>query len=260
MTVAKTATLAGALVAAHKEMPAVAKTGTGNFGAHITLDHLIAQTRQHLAKNGLSIIQLPCVLETGQPALRTTLMHESGESLSADAPLFLGDRQTMQALGSALTYARRQGWSAVLGISTEADDDGDSVSLPPAPSGASKPAAAGAFTAGAAGTPGAGAAGTDGSAKAAPAPPTTTELRAQYETLARSWARMEQTFDATAAVKKADEKLASAKAANDAEPYRKFLTAQVESFMALINRRNADLEAAAAFPIPETNLEAAGKA
>lgn len=121
-----------------------------------------------------------------------------------------------------------------------------------APTGASKPATR------PAGTP-AGAA-TDGKRSAAPAPPTTTELRAQYETLARSWARMETAFKPSDAIRKADEKLASAKAAGDAEPYRKFLTAQVESFMALINRRNADLEAAAAFPIPETNLEAAGKA
>ena len=120
--------LAKALAEAQKDMPAVDKTGRSNFGAHVTLDHLIAKTRKHLAAHGLSIAQFPCVLDTGQPALRTMLLHASGETLSADAPLFLGEKHTMQALGAALTYARRQGWAAALGISTEDDDDADSIS------------------------------------------------------------------------------------------------------------------------------------
>lgn len=123
------ATLASALVEAQKEMPAVDKTGNSNFGAHVTLDHLISKTRQHLAKNGLAIMQFPAVSENGSPLLRTVLMHTSGESVQADTPLFL-DRQTMQSLGGAITYARRYGWSSVLGISTEEDDDGDAVSKP----------------------------------------------------------------------------------------------------------------------------------
>lgn len=133
-----TANLAAALVAAQKEMPAVDKTGKSNFGAHITLDHLIARTRPHIQKHGLTIVQYPAVLDTGQPALRTILLHESGESIQADAPLFLGEKHNMQELGKAITYARRYGWGAVLGISTEEDDDADSISQPK-PKAAPKP-------------------------------------------------------------------------------------------------------------------------
>ncbi len=125
-------TLAAALVAAQTGMPTVKKTGESNYGKHVTLDHLINETRKHLAAHGLAVTQFPMVLETGQPALRTILMHESGESLEADQPLFLGEKKTMQELGKAVTYARRYGWSAVLGISTEHDDDADSISQPAA--------------------------------------------------------------------------------------------------------------------------------
>lgn len=132
MTVAKPTTLAQALVAAQAEMPTVKKTGRSNYGEHVTLDHLINETRKHLAAHGLAVTQFPMVLETGQPALRTILMHESGERIEADQPLFLGEKKTMQELGKAVTYARRYGWSAVLGISTEHDDDADSISKPAA--------------------------------------------------------------------------------------------------------------------------------
>jgi hypothetical protein len=128
VTVAKPSTLAQALVAAQAEMPAVKKTGKGNYSEYVTLDHLINETRKHLAAHGFAITQFPMVLETGQPALRTILIHESGERLEADQPLFLGEKKTMQELGKAVTYARRYGWSAVLGISTEVDDDAASIS------------------------------------------------------------------------------------------------------------------------------------
>lgn len=134
-----TALLAAALVEAQKAMPKVDKTGTSNFGKHVTLDHLIAQTRQHLAKNDLAILQFPATSELGAPLLRTVLMHVSGESLQADTPLLLDGKQTMQALGGAITYARRYGWSSVLGISTEDDDDGDAVSAPAKAGGVTNP-------------------------------------------------------------------------------------------------------------------------
>jgi hypothetical protein len=114
-------------------MPPVDKTGRSNFGAHVTLDHLIAKTRPHLAKHGLAIAQFIEHNEAGQPTLRTTLMHESGESLTGVMPLLL-TQANMQQLGSATTYARRYAWAAILGISSEADDDADSTM--PGPSAA----------------------------------------------------------------------------------------------------------------------------
>lgn len=126
-----TGELAKALVAAQKQMPAVKDDATADTGkfkyAYVTLDHLIAQTKPHLQAHGLTIVQFPAVLETGQPVLRTLLLHESGEQLSADTPLLMGEK-TMQQLGSAITYARRYGWASVLAISAEEDDDGKAAS------------------------------------------------------------------------------------------------------------------------------------
>lgn len=140
--------LAKALVAAQAEMPAVDKTGKSNFGAHATLDHIIAKTRNVLNKHGLSITQLPVVTELGGPGLRTTITHTSGESESAVMPLLLV-KQDMQSLGSAITYARRYAWAAALGISAEADDDGEHATRPsqgsdeaPGPASGANPASA----------------------------------------------------------------------------------------------------------------------
>lgn len=121
--------LAAALVKAQAAMPAVEDNARANYGTYVTLDHLIAKTRNILNEHGLAIVQFPSVSELGAPTLRTILIHgESGERLEADCPLFLNGKNDMQALGGAITYARRYGWGAALGISTDQDDDGNAVS------------------------------------------------------------------------------------------------------------------------------------
>ncbi len=54
--------------------------------------------------------------------LETILMHESGEWISSKYPLKPIKPDDPQALGSALTYARRYTLAAILGIVTEDDD------------------------------------------------------------------------------------------------------------------------------------------
>lgn len=124
--------LAKALVGAQARMPVVSKNKTVDSGkfsySYATLDHLIAKTLPVLNLNGLSLVQMPVVTELGRPALRTTITHVSGESLSADMPLF--NVTDMQSLGSAITYARRYAWAAALGIASEDDDDGAAASGP----------------------------------------------------------------------------------------------------------------------------------
>lgn len=118
-----------ALLAAQKEMPAVEKTAKANYGMYATLDHLIAKTRPVLNKHGLAVVQFPAVSDLGQPLLRTILVHgATGQMLEADMPLLLpDDKKGMQALGAAITYARRYALSAALGIAAEDDDDGASA-------------------------------------------------------------------------------------------------------------------------------------
>lgn len=132
--------LAKALVAAQAEMPAVEPDAVNPHfkSKFVSLGHLIAKTRPVLNKHGLCIIQAPSMYE-GEPALKTTIYHESGESDVSLMPLLLGGAD-MQKLGAAITYARRFAWAAALGISDQDDDDGNQASAPS--DGAAKPAGA----------------------------------------------------------------------------------------------------------------------
>lgn len=89
--------------------------------------------RPGLKANGLAITQFPTHLE-GKPALTTTLIHESGEWMEATYPLMVPSKdETSQGYGSAVTYARRYGLSAVLGVIADTDDDGNAASKPQKP-------------------------------------------------------------------------------------------------------------------------------
>jgi ERF superfamily len=124
--------LAAALVAAAGEYPRIEADETNPHynSKFVSLGHLIAETRQVLARHGLAIVQSPIHVD-GRPALETTIYHESGEYRSSTMLLIL-DGANMQKLGSALTYARRYAWAAALGISEEKDDDGETASKPAA--------------------------------------------------------------------------------------------------------------------------------
>lgn len=77
--------------------------------------------RSVLAANGLAVIQSPESMSEGL-AIVTTIAHESGEWISGLITMPLADR-TPQSLGTAITYLRRYGLCAMLGIVS--DEDGD---------------------------------------------------------------------------------------------------------------------------------------
>jgi hypothetical protein len=77
--------------------------------------------RALLHENKLAIVQLGGVDANG-PFLETVLTHESGEWISGKYPLKPVKPDDPQALGSAMTYARRYTLAAILGIITEDDD------------------------------------------------------------------------------------------------------------------------------------------
>jgi hypothetical protein len=56
-------------------------------------------------------------------------LHTSGQWISGSATLPLAS-QTPQAYGSALTYARRYGLAAIVGLCVDQDDDGAAASRP----------------------------------------------------------------------------------------------------------------------------------
>jgi len=90
------------------------------------LQDVLNTVRPLLSKHGLSIIQSPS--GDGQSiSITTMLLHESGEWIEFDPLVLKAEKITPQGAGSAITYGRRYALSAVLGISSEDDDDGNSL-------------------------------------------------------------------------------------------------------------------------------------
>lgn len=91
------------------------------------LNDILNLVRPLLSKHGLSVLQSPS--GDGQNITVTTLItHESGEWIESDPLTLKADKATAQGAGSAITYARRYALSAMLGISSEDDDDGNGAS------------------------------------------------------------------------------------------------------------------------------------
>lgn len=82
--------------------------------------------REALSENGLAIVQTMRITPEGY-VLRTTLGHKSGQWIRGDTPLLM-ERQGMQPLGSAVTYARRYGVQSMTGIAP-VDDDGEGATV-----------------------------------------------------------------------------------------------------------------------------------
>ncbi len=119
--------LAAALVEFQKNAPIIAKDGTNpHYGnKYATLAAIMDAVLPKLAANALAVSQHPCELN-GFPALKTILMHDSGEILESTMLLAV-DKGGPQAQGSALTYARRYAVLAVLGLVADEDDDGEAA-------------------------------------------------------------------------------------------------------------------------------------
>lgn len=91
------------------------------------LQDVLNIARPLLAKHGLSVLQIPGG-DGEHISVTTLLMHDSGEWIESDPLILKTDKPTAQGAGSAITYGRRYCLSAVLGISSEDDDDGNSAS------------------------------------------------------------------------------------------------------------------------------------
>lgn len=103
------------------------------------LASVIDASRHALAANGIAVIQRPLAADKGV-CIQTMLVHgESGEFI-ADAGLYLpASKQDAQGYGSAMTYARRYGLAALVGVAQD-DDDGNGAAAT-APKAAAAPKA-----------------------------------------------------------------------------------------------------------------------
>lgn len=117
--------LAAALAKAQGEFePAIFDCRNPHFGnEYASFTSVMQSVRKSLSKNGLSITQI----QSSAHMLETTLLHASGEWISGETPLIV-DKQNMQGLGSAITYAKRYAVSAMLGVVSDADDDANAAS------------------------------------------------------------------------------------------------------------------------------------
>jgi hypothetical protein len=102
------------------------KDGRSYEFAYAPLEKVFAAIRSPLAENELALVQVLDMGSDGEPLLRTTLIHSSGEEISGAWPLELRGL-TPQQIGSALTYARRYAVQALLGVSAEEDDDANAA-------------------------------------------------------------------------------------------------------------------------------------
>jgi hypothetical protein len=104
------------------------KTGGSYTFDYAPHELIVAAIRQPLADCGLAVSQILAMTPDGAPALRTVLLHASGERIEDTFPLPLKEGMSAQEIGSAITYIRRYALSAILGLATEDDDDGNRAS------------------------------------------------------------------------------------------------------------------------------------
>ena len=90
---------------------------------YATLASVWQAVRGPLTENGLSVVQTCEPGAIGELRLVATLLHTSGQWISGTTALPL-PAQTPQGFGSALTYARRYGLAAMVGLCVDHDDDG----------------------------------------------------------------------------------------------------------------------------------------
>lgn len=116
--------LAKALSAAQAEMRHALKSAENPHfrSRYADLAGIIDACREPLAKHGLAFTQLAGYSQGGA-SVRTVLMHTSGQYIWSLLVVPV-NKQDAQGVGSALTYARRYGLSAIVGIAQD-DDDGN---------------------------------------------------------------------------------------------------------------------------------------
>ncbi len=114
-----------ALLKFHSLVKPVGKTSSNPFfkSKYADIASILEAIKGPLGETGLSFVQFP----SGEGGLTTVLMHVSGEWIEETFFMKPVDSKP-QTYGSMITYMRRYALSAILGIATEEDDDGNAAS------------------------------------------------------------------------------------------------------------------------------------
>tara|TARA_Y100001963_G_scaffold36471_1_gene50888 strand:+ start:129 stop:644 length:516 start_codon:yes stop_codon:yes gene_type:complete len=118
--------LAAALAKAQSELEGAKKESTNPYfkSNYADLHAVIKSAFPSLSKYGLSVSQGNEIIPNAI-CVTTTLMHESGQWLRSKVKLPL-PKVDAQGVGAAITYGRRYGLSAIVGIA-QYDDDANSI-------------------------------------------------------------------------------------------------------------------------------------
>src|SRR5699024_7660953 len=95
---------------------------------YVPLENVVEAITQEAPNHGLSFVQWALNDEQGRVGVATMLMHESGEWIEFDSVHMKADKETAQGAGALITYLKRYSLSAVFGITSDQDDDGNSAS------------------------------------------------------------------------------------------------------------------------------------
>lgn len=119
--------LSKALVETQKELKQPLKDAKNPFfkSEYVPLENVAEAITESATKHGLAFSQYATTTESGNVSVGTIVFHESGEYIEYP-PLILKPENTKpQSIGSAITYAKRYALSAIFGITSDKDDDGN---------------------------------------------------------------------------------------------------------------------------------------
>lgn len=89
--------------------------------SYVTLAAIWDAIRKPLTDNGLAVVQLVSTTAQGV-AITTRLLHISGESISSTCSMPV-TQNTPQGIGGSISYGRRYGLAALVGVVSEDEDD-----------------------------------------------------------------------------------------------------------------------------------------
>lgn len=114
---------------AEVKQPFKDKTNPFFKSKYVPLENIVEAITKTSGKHGLSFIQFP-VNEENKIGIVTILMHKSGEWIETEPIYANPTKQDAQGAGSVITYLKRYSLSAVFGITSDEDDDGNAASRP----------------------------------------------------------------------------------------------------------------------------------
>lgn len=92
---------------------------------YVPLENVVEAITKTGSSLGISFMQFASSDETGSIEVATLVMHSTGEYIEFPPVRMKPESNKPQAVGSAITYAKRYALSAIFGITSDKDDDGN---------------------------------------------------------------------------------------------------------------------------------------